>query len=211
MSNTLKILQEISSIIGDEKNWSKVHNAVDCNSDAVPFDSEHAVRWSLQGAFFKATAKATDEDFRSCIDALTHAIKKFHNSDLVFAAIRPEDHEEALAILGIAIQLATEEEPKKENPALKEKNPKSPIKSGWRGNINGYIEKTDSHVQVDKIQLTLDRETAWALCNILFDSSIEENTTLEKNQKEMMSELGAALGRLIDHSSTNNGDRQIIK
>jgi replicative DNA helicase len=87
----------------------------------------------------------------------------------------------------------------------------SPIKSGWRGNINGHVEKTNSQVQVAEISLKLDHVTAWALCNLLTDSQVKDHPMLEQNQREMMSELGAALGRMIDHSSANNGGRAIIK
>lgn len=88
---------------------------------------------------------------------------------------------------------------------------KSPIKSGWRGHLNGHIEHTDSHVKVAKIELTLDRTTAYALCNLLCDGSIAPELGLGADQAQALSNLGAAIGRLIDHPSANNSGRQIIK
>lgn len=88
----------------------------------------------------------------------------------------------------------------------------SPIKSGWRGNINGVIENTDSsYVEVSEITLRLDRVTAYALCNVLTDSSIATSNSVEGLQVTALSNLGAALGRIIDHHSANNGGRQILK
>lgn len=88
---------------------------------------------------------------------------------------------------------------------------KSPIKSGWRGNLNGVIEKTDSELQVSAITVKLDHATAWALCNLLTDSHVLEHPNLENDQRVMMSEFGAALGRLIDHHAANNGGRKLVK
>jgi hypothetical protein len=89
---------------------------------------------------------------------------------------------------------------------------KSPIKSGWRGDLNGYVENCDNtHVAVSEITLKLDGGTAWALCNLLTDSQVENHPMLEKHQREKMSTLGAALGRLIDHGAANNGKREVIK
>lgn len=86
--------------------------------------------------------------------------------------------------------------------------PESPIKSGWRGNLNGYVEDTDkSHIEVSEVTLKLDSETAWALCNVLTDESLKQLCIEHKG----LSQLGAALGRLIDHLSANNGFRELIK
>lgn len=89
---------------------------------------------------------------------------------------------------------------------------KEPIKSGWRGDLNGALEHTNnSNINVSVIELKLDRETAWALCNLLHDGAIERSLALEGKQVDSMSNLGAALGRLIDHNAANNGGRKIIK
>jgi hypothetical protein len=87
----------------------------------------------------------------------------------------------------------------------------SPIKSGWKGHLNGFIEKTESNISVSKIKLELDTKTAHSLCNILRDSALQASTAITTEQHESLSVLGAAIGRLIDHPSANNGGRKIIK
>lgn len=87
-----------------------------------------------------------------------------------------------------------------------------PIKSGWRGNLNGAIENTEgSHIEVSEITLKLDRATAWALANQLCDGALDSAQACEGGQREALSTLGAALGRMIDHHSANNGGRAIVK
>ncbi|MBF4991103.1 hypothetical protein [Methylophilus sp. QUAN] len=89
---------------------------------------------------------------------------------------------------------------------------KSPIKSGWRGNINGHIEATNgTSIAVGSVTLNLDQETAWALANQLSDRAIAAGNAVEGGQVLALSNLGAALGRLIDHPSANNGGRSVIK
>jgi hypothetical protein len=88
---------------------------------------------------------------------------------------------------------------------------KPPIKSGWRGDINGHIEDTESHISVSEITLKLDAKTAYALCNQLSDGAIERAHAVEGDQVEALSTLGAALGRMIDHYSANNGGRKVTK
>ena len=86
----------------------------------------------------------------------------------------------------------------------------SPIGAGWRGNINGSISQSaDSSIKVSNIDVNLDFDLAWALCNILTDDVID--TTLNKSQRIVLSNLGAGIGRMIDHPSANNGGRKIIK
>ncbi|MDY7537552.1 hypothetical protein QN372_00150 [Undibacterium sp. RTI2.1] len=93
-----------------------------------------------------------------------------------------------------------------------DKDIKSPIKSGWRNNINGYVEGcVKTEVKVSQINLSLDQETAWALCNLLCDSELEKSGAINRPQFPMMSNLGAALGRMIDHSAANNSGRKVIK
>jgi len=86
----------------------------------------------------------------------------------------------------------------------------SPIKSGWRGNLNGCIKNTNSTITVSKINIEFDYETAWAICTLLH-GDINKYNYLTQSQAEGVSNIGAALGRLIDHPSANNGGRDIIK
>lgn len=87
---------------------------------------------------------------------------------------------------------------------------KSPIKSGWRGHLNGFVEATEgAHVQVSEITLKLDMRTAWVLCNQLHDDALDAHVAIQ--HREMLSNLGAAIGRLIDHPSANNGGRSVVK
>lgn len=87
-----------------------------------------------------------------------------------------------------------------------------PIKGGWRGHLNGFVEKSgNTHVQASEITLKVDNNLAWALCNVLLDQYLENHPNLENGQRESLSEFGAALGRFIDHNSANNGGRKIIK
>lgn len=89
---------------------------------------------------------------------------------------------------------------------------KPPIKSGWKGNINGFVENTSgTSVGVSEITLRLDRETAHALCNHLTDDSIKRAASCEGPQVDALSTLGAALGRMIDHHAANNGGRAYLK
>ncbi len=88
---------------------------------------------------------------------------------------------------------------------------KSPIKSGWRGDLNGCVEKTDSTIEATEITLRLDRVTAYALANVLSDSAIERSQSLEVSQAQALSNLGAALGRFLDHPAANNGGRECVK
>lgn len=93
------------------------------------------------------------------------------------------------------------------------KTPKSsPISSGWRGHISGHLQGTDSYVEVETVKLKLDVELAYALCNLLCDSHLEEaNDCIDRSQKQKLSNLGAALGVLVGNPSANNGGRQVIK
>lgn len=93
----------------------------------------------------------------------------------------------------------------------KEKQP-PPIKSGWRGHLNGVVEGTEStRVKVQSVTIEVDYKTLWALCNHLYDASLGESKHLEEDQVRALSNLGAAVGRLIDHPSANNGGREIVK
>ncbi len=93
-----------------------------------------------------------------------------------------------------------------------ERSPRPPIKSGWRGNLNGGVEGTkNTEIQVSEITLRLDHHTAWALCNQLTDRAIKDANAVEHEQVAALSTLGAAIGRLIDHPAANNGGREIVK
>ncbi len=89
---------------------------------------------------------------------------------------------------------------------------KPPIKSGWRGNLTGHVEDCkDTEVEIGRITVKLDKDTAWALCNLLTDGAIERANSVEGEQIKSMSTLGAAIGRLIDHPAANNGGREVVK
>lgn len=95
---------------------------------------------------------------------------------------------------------------------MAEKKPKSPVQSGWRGNLNGAVEKTSTAwVTTSEVTLRLDAKTAYALCNQLADDAIRRACACEGEQFAALSNLGAAVGRLIDHPSANNGGREILK
>ncbi len=84
-----------------------------------------------------------------------------------------------------------------------------PIKSGWKGDLNGCIEGTNSsYIEVSEVVLKLDRATAHALANLLFEENIKRSHPT-KEQFAALSNLGAALGRLIDHPCANNGGREV--
>lgn len=90
----------------------------------------------------------------------------------------------------------------------------SPIRAGWRGNLSGSVEHTEAtSVSVTRVEIALSREDAWALCNVLLDKSLDAvaPACLEGGQIIALSTLGAALGRLVDHPSANNGGREVLK
>jgi len=90
--------------------------------------------------------------------------------------------------------------------------PAPPVKGGWRGHLSGCVERTESsYIEVSEVTLRLDAKTAYALCNHLTDSAIERAVSCEGEQVAALSNLGAALGRLIDHHSANNGGRKVLK
>ena len=61
-----------------------------------------------------------------------------------------------------------------------------------------------NEVRVSELTLSIDFETAWALANLLMDSSIEKSMSCNMRQQKMLSALGAGLGLKIDHESKNN-------
>ena len=94
----------------------------------------------------------------------------------------------------------------------KTNKPQSPIKSGWRGDLNGFVQNTnDTQILVSEVTIKLDIHTAHALANHLTDRAIEKANSVEGDQVIALSNLGSALGRLIDHHSANNGGREYVK
>ena len=73
------------------------------------------------------------------------------------------------------------------------------------GHLTGHIRETESRIAIKIIALDLDRETAYALCNLLCDSSLKGSKYLADEQIKKLSSLGAALGRVVEHSSAKNG------
>lgn len=72
------------------------------------------------------------------------------------------------------------------------------------GSLSGHIQGTESRIGIKTVSLDLDRATAFALCNLLHDQSLKDSTSLERDQAEALSSLGAALGRIVGHPSQNN-------
>lgn len=66
--------------------------------------------------------------------------------------------------------------------------------------LQGAIVGTDSRVAVGSINLTLDSDTAWALCNVLSESNVNKmGGSLEREQMPPLVNLGKAIGAIIDH------------
>jgi hypothetical protein len=67
--------------------------------------------------------------------------------------------------------------------------------------MQGAIEKTDSRIEVGTLKIELDRDIAWALCNVLGKDHIERECgmQLNKNQHAGLIKLGAAIGAFVDH------------
>lgn len=88
----------------------------------------------------------------------------------------------------------------------KKATPPCPVSSG---SLSGHVHGTKgTQIKVSEVTLTLDKETAWALCNVLHDSQLLANVYIEDPQRVILSTLGAALGRIMDHSSSRNGTRE---
>lgn len=94
-------------------------------------------------------------------------------------------------------------------------HPKHPVGGSWRGYINGHVNKTETNIRCEKITIELDRNLAWALCNLLTDAHLSgPDIHLEADQRTGLTNLGAAIGRFIDHPATNNGlpeDERVVK
>ncbi len=80
----------------------------------------------------------------------------------------------------------------------------SPISSGWQGDLQGHIQKTESYIRVKTIQVDIDAATAYALCNLLTSNQIDASHSVEEDQAVKLRNLGAAIGMLIDHPAKDN-------
>ena len=75
------------------------------------------------------------------------------------------------------------------------------------GNLQGHIKDTKSEIKLLSVEIKLDSETAWALCNILSKGSIEKSRgSLEKCQVQKLISLGEALAAFVDHPNGNFKD-----
>lgn len=72
------------------------------------------------------------------------------------------------------------------------------------GDLQGHIKGTKSEVRLSSVEVKLDGETAWALCNILSKNNIEKSKgVLEKCQMQKLINLGEALAAFVDHPNRN--------
>jgi len=64
---------------------------------------------------------------------------------------------------------------------------------------------TTNTVQAAAISITLDRNQAWAICNMLDAEMLKKNAhLLERDQVSFLKQLGCDIGLLIDHPSRDN-------
>lgn len=64
---------------------------------------------------------------------------------------------------------------------------------------------TTSAVQASTISVSLTRDQAWALCNMLDLEMLKQNAhLLEKDQVSFLKKLGCDIGLLIDRPSRDN-------
>lgn len=80
------------------------------------------------------------------------------------------------------------------------------------GQINGHIKNTESYISIGTIELKLDKETAWALCNRLSESALKDlgGGYVDADQIEKLRSLGGVIGRFISHPSANNGKSAFV-
>jgi hypothetical protein len=71
------------------------------------------------------------------------------------------------------------------------------------GNITGTIVATESSIKLGTIDLTLDSDTAYALCNVLDKDLIGKHPYLDKGQREPLIKLGEAIAVYCGHSNEN--------
>lgn len=72
-------------------------------------------------------------------------------------------------------------------------------------NMSGRIDRTGSSVSIERVTLELSKGDAWALCNLLTNSALEEaQHRLEIDQLDTMRRIGQAVGAVIDHHSRHN-------
>lgn len=73
------------------------------------------------------------------------------------------------------------------------------------GDLSGHIKKTESWIRIKTIQVDLDYETAYALCNVLHHSELDKlQGVCLPEQLQRLLHLGAAIGQLVEHSSKYN-------
>lgn len=68
--------------------------------------------------------------------------------------------------------------------------------------LQGSIKETESEIKLNSINLKLDSNTAWGLCNLLAESSLNDaDKYINDNQKNELVNLGKAIAAFIDHPS----------
>lgn len=77
---------------------------------------------------------------------------------------------------------------------------RSPIHA--RGCVQGFIKDTHSHISVNELNLKLDSETAWALCNLLNKDVINKTNEVCKGQRAGLIQLGKAIAKFVDHPNS---------
>lgn len=66
--------------------------------------------------------------------------------------------------------------------------------------ISRHVSNTKSAVSVTRVTLEMSSDEAFALCNVLEQVSFGRlKHALETNQEKALSEIGKALGLLVDH------------
>ena len=76
------------------------------------------------------------------------------------------------------------------------------------GNLSGAIVGAgDNRIRLGSVALTLDYDTAYALCNVLTEDKIGKHAYLESDQRPPLINLGKALAAFCDHSNARFGDQ----
>ncbi|HHJ3081437.1 TPA: hypothetical protein ACPVZG_005334 [Vibrio parahaemolyticus] len=72
--------------------------------------------------------------------------------------------------------------------------------------LEGKIKHTESYISVGLLDVTLDDETAWALCGVLSEDKVTSHPYLDRDQHGMLIELGKSIAPFIDHPLNKIGD-----
>jgi hypothetical protein len=73
------------------------------------------------------------------------------------------------------------------------------------GCLTGHIKKTESWIRIKTVQVDLDFDTAFALCNVLHHNELDRlKGVCTPSQFERLLHLGAAIGQLVENSSKYN-------